>query len=141
MCETVFPSFSWPRPNYGRNDGDNGDLFQNCLCQDCCIQCPQPYGRPLLINASARDSWTLTGKSGSVFCEVTAPFSWVLVHTRLFFFVCVCVCALQESVSPILWTFCNQIPLVFKFPGNSQSLWQIPRLGNLLWALELSQQF
>ena len=24
------------------------------------------------------------------------------------------VCALQESVSPVLWQFCNQIPLVFK---------------------------
>ena len=27
-----------------------------------------------------------------------------------------------------------------KFPGGSQSLCQIPRLGNLLWVLELSQQ-
>ena len=27
-----------------------------------------------------RDSWTLTGKSGSVSCGVTAPFSFVLVH-------------------------------------------------------------
>ena len=31
-----------------------------------------------------RDSWTLTGKSGSVSCGVTAPFSWVLVHKVLF---------------------------------------------------------
>ena len=48
------------------------------------------------------------------------------------------VCALKESVSPILWKFCNQIPLAFKvkFPGGSQSLCQIPRLGNLSWALE-----
>ena len=29
------------------------------------------------------DSWTLTGKSGSVSCGVTAPFSWVLVHKLL----------------------------------------------------------
>ena len=52
------------------------------------------------------------------------------------------VCALQESVSQVLWKFCNQIPLAFKvkFPGGSQYLCQIPRLGNLLWALELSQQ-
>ena len=52
------------------------------------------------------------------------------------------VCALQESVSPVLWKFCNQIPLAFKveFPGGSQFLCQIPRLGNLLWALELLQQ-
>ena len=29
-----------------------------------------------------RRLWTLMGKSGSVSCGVTAPFSWVLVHTR-----------------------------------------------------------
>ena len=55
---------------------------------------------------------------------------------------CTCgfVCALQESVSPVLWKFCNQIPLAskIKFPGGSQSLCWIPRLGNLLWVLELS---
>ena len=50
------------------------------------------------------------------------------------------VCALQLTVSPVLCEFCNQIPLVskVKFPGGSQSLCQIPRLGNLLWVLELS---
>ena len=49
------------------------------------------------------------------------------------------VCALQEPISPVLCTFCNQIPLAseVKFPGDSQSLSQIPRLGNLLWVLEL----
>ena len=52
------------------------------------------------------------------------------------------VCALQESVSPVLWKFCNQILLAFKvkFSGDSQSLCWIPRLGNLLWTLVLSQQ-
>ena len=52
------------------------------------------------------------------------------------------VCVLQESVSPVLWKFCNEIPLVFKvkFPGGSQSLCQISRLGNLLQALELLKQ-
>ena len=47
-------------------------------------------------------------------------------------------CALQESVSPVLWKFCNQnFPLAFqvKFPGGSQSLCQIPRLGKLPWLL------
>ena len=33
-----------------------------------------------------RDSWTLTGKSGSVSCGVPAPSSWVLVRTRF----CLC---------------------------------------------------
>ena len=37
---------------------------------------------------------------------------------------------------PILWKF----PLAFKFPRGSQSLCQIPRLGNLLWCLELLKQ-
>ena len=50
------------------------------------------------------------------------------------------VCALPESVSPVLWKFCDQIPLAskIKFPAGSQSLCQIPRLGNLLWVLKLS---
>ena len=50
------------------------------------------------------------------------------------------VCALQQSISPVLCKFCNQIPLTskVKFPGRSQSLCQILRLGNLLLVLELS---
>ena len=51
-------------------------------------------------------------------------------------------CALQEYVSPVLWKFCNQIPLAskVKLPGDSHSLCWIPSLGNLLWVLELSKQ-
>ena len=51
------------------------------------------------------------------------------------------VCALQESVCPVLWKFSNQIPLAFKvnFPGGSKSLCRIPRLRNLSWAPALSQ--
>ena len=50
------------------------------------------------------------------------------------------VCALQESVSPVLCKFCNQSPLAStaKFLGGSQFPCQIPRLVNLLWVLELS---
>ena len=44
---------------------------------------PNP-GAPPATPASAGDSWTLTGKSGSVSFWVTAPFSWVLVHKVLF---------------------------------------------------------
>ena len=52
------------------------------------------------------------------------------------------VCALQESVSLVLCKFCNQSPLAckIKFPGGSHSLCWIPRLGNLLCTLELSEQ-
>ena len=53
--------------------------------EDHYVQC-QPYSRPPLTHTSARDSWTLMGKSGSISCVVTVPFSWVLVHTRF----CLC---------------------------------------------------
>ena len=81
-----FPSLCKFWQLYG---GVNGDLLQEGLChtQVCCTQSPWPCGRPLLTHASARDSWTLMGKSVSVSCGVTAPFSWVLVHTRF----CLCL--------------------------------------------------
>ena len=83
------------------------------------------------MHASAGDSWIHTDKSSSVSCGDTAPFSW---RAQSF------VCAFQESVSLVLWKFHNQIPLAskVKFPERSQSLSQIPRLGSLLWVLELS---
>ena len=75
--------------------------------QVCCSHCPSTQGRPLLINSSARDSWTLTGKHGSVSCGVIflSSGSWC---TQGF------VCALHVSLSLVLWEFCNQIPLAFK---------------------------
>ena len=47
----------------------------------CCV-----HGFVCALHASARVSWTLLGKSGSVSCGVTAPFSWVLMCTRF----CLC---------------------------------------------------
>ena len=123
------------RPKYGGSNEDSGGLLQKVLCVHCHTQCLRPCSRPPQTHASTGDSGTLMGKSGSVFCGVTPLFSWVLVCTR---FCLACVC--QESVSPGLWKFCNQIPLAskVKFPGGSQSLCQTPRLGSLLWVLELS---
>ena len=63
----------------------------------CYTQCPQPCSRPPPAHTSARDSWTLTGKSGSVFCGVTAPFFWVLVHKVLF--------VPSKSLFPVLCKF------------------------------------
>ena len=65
------------RPNYGGGNEDKGPMkaLRHIL--------------PLTLQqatASARDSWTLTGKSGSVCSGVTALFSWVLVCTRF----CLC---------------------------------------------------
>ena len=96
-----------------------------CLgSQDCCIQCPWPRGRPLSTCVSAGDSWTLTGKLGSVSCGITAPFSCIPMCTRL------CLCP-PRACFPVLWKFCNQISLAFKvkFPGGSQSLCWTPQVG------------
>ena len=73
---------------------------------------PWSRGRRLLTHASTRGSWTLTGKSDSVSCGVTAHFSWVLVHTRF-------CCGLKESVPPVLWKVCSQIPLALNVTADS----------------------
>ena len=121
------PSLFDLRPNYGGGNEDNGNLIQKVLCMCCHTQCLWPWRRLLPTHTSAGDYWTLIGKSGSVSCGVTAPFSWVLMHTRF------CLC-LTKVCFPHLCKFCNQIQLAskVKFPGSSQSLCQIPRLGNLL---------
>ena len=76
--------------------------FKRSHAQHFCTQCLQPCSRPLPSQTSAGDSWTLIGKSGSVSCWVTAPFSWVLVLTS---FVCVCVCVPSKSLFPVLCKF------------------------------------
>ena len=93
------------RPNYGGGNEDKGDLLQNVLCMHCHSQCPQPCSRPPPTHISNGDSWTITDMSRSVFCGVTAPFCWVLVAQSF-------VCALQESVSPVLckfWWLCGGV--------------------------------
>ena len=119
------------RPNYGGGNEDNGNLLQKFPCTQCHTQCLRPCSRPLQAHTSAGDSWTLTGKSGPVGSLLLSLGSWC---TQGFVHV------LQESVSPVLCKFCSQMPLAskVKFPRDSQSLCQIPRLGNLLWVLELS---
>ena len=78
--------FLYLRPNYGGGDEDNGNLLQKVPCKHCCTQCLQPWIRLPPTHVSTGDSWTLIGMSGSVSYGVTAPFSWVLVHTRF----CLC---------------------------------------------------
>ena len=69
------------RPNYDGGNEVNGDLLLKVPCTHCHTQCLWPCSRPPSTLAYDGDSWTLTGKSGSVSCGVTAPFSWVPVHT------------------------------------------------------------
>ena len=68
------------RPNYG---GGKEDLLQKVPCMHCYTQCPQPCSGPKLTHVFSKDSWTLSGKSGSVSCGVTAPFSQVLVALQM----------------------------------------------------------
>ena len=86
------------RPNYGGGNEDNGDLTEKVPCTHCLTHCPQTCSRPLLTHASSGDSWTLTGKSESVFSGslLLSPGSWCTQGP---------VCALQESVSPVLCKF------------------------------------
>ena len=81
----MFPPCYLPGSNYDGGNEDNGNLLYKVPCMLCYTQCPHPCSRPLLTHASAGDSWTLTGKSGSVSCGVTVPFSWVLVLTSFCF--------------------------------------------------------
>ena len=94
----MFPLLFDLRPNYGGGNKDNSDLLQKVPCRHCYTQCPQVCSRPLLTHASARGSWTLTGKSQSVSCGVTAPFFCVLVCITF------CLCP-PSSVSPVLCKF------------------------------------
>ena len=54
-----------------------------------------------------------------------------------------CPLRLVSLFPPVLWQSYNRIPLAFKvrFPGDSQSLCQIARLGSLLWGPEPSRQW
>ena len=103
--------------------------------QDCVFKAPDPtaghcWPTPLPETPGYSQAGLVQPIVGS---RLLSPVSWCTQGL---------VCALEASVSPLLWKFYNQIPLAFKvrFPGGSQSLWQIPRLWNTLWALDLSQQ-
>ena len=88
-------------------------------------------GEPVPTQSSIGDPPTLAGSFGSVSYAVTAPFLSVLVCSRF------CLCPLRlELLFP--QSCGNQILLAFqvRFPGDSQSLWWVPRLGSLIWGSE-----
>ena len=75
--------------------GDNGDLLQKVLCLHCCAQCPRlcsSHGRPTLPPETPGHSQASLRQS-LVGSFLLSPGSWC---TQGF------VCALQESVSPVL---------------------------------------
>ena len=109
--------------------------FKRSCSRTAALSAPNPSaGHPQLTPLSETPGHSQASLGQSLLGTLLlSPISWCTQGS---------VCALQESVSPVLWQFCNQIPLAskVKFPGVSQPLCQIPRLGNLLWVLELSSQ-
>ena len=93
-------------PNYGRGNEDNGDLLQNFPCIQCCTLCPNSvagHHQPIPLPETPGHSQASLGQSlvGSL---LLSPGSWCIQG----FFVC--VCAFQESVSPVLckfWWLCG----------------------------------
>ena len=86
------------RPNYGGGNEDNGDLLQKVPCTHRCIECPNPVAghcQPIPPLETPGHSRASLGQSlvGSL---LLSPGSWC---TQGF------VCALQESVSPVLCKF------------------------------------
>ena len=120
--------------------GDNGDLFQRTYASMPRTQLPGLLKSVLLTPWQATVDPHLQQKLLETHRQICLSLLWghcsfllgPSVHKVLF--------VPSKSVSPVLCKFCNQIPLASKdkFPGGSQSLCQIPRLGNLLWVLELS---
>ena len=95
-----------------------------CSSQDYYIQFLWPCNRRLSTHASAGDSWTLTGKSGSGTFGVTAPFSWVLVHTM--FHLCPPRVFFPQSCGS---SVVKPTGLQSQIPWGSHSFCQVPRLG------------
>ena len=92
-------------PNYGGGNENNSDLLQKIPCMYCYTQCPQLWRRVPLTHTSTGDSWTLTGKSGSLSCGVTTPFSWDLVHTRFY----LCPPRIHFPVLCKFWQLCGEV--------------------------------
>ena len=90
------------RPNYGGGNEDNGDLLQKVPCRHCHTQCPWPCSRLPPTHASAGDSWTLMGNLGQSFVRplLLSPGSWCIQDF---------VCALQDTVFPVLCKFYGEV--------------------------------
>ena len=78
--------------------------------------------RPPPTYVSTGDSWTLPGKSGSVSCGVTTPFSWVLVSTSF------CLCP-SRVYFPVL---CKSWPLYGGVNGDLLQVGLMPSYPSLL---------
>ena len=93
IMNSLLPNSDWNWRKWAKplDHSDNGDLLQKIPCMYCYTQCPQPCSRPPLTHASSGDSWTQTGKSGSLL--------WGHCSFLLGPGAQGSVCALQESIS------------------------------------------
>ena len=98
--------------------------FKRTCAPTVVFNAPDPaagHGRPTPLPETAGHSQTSLAQS-LVDTLFLSPGSWC---TQGF------VCTLQESIFPVLWKFCNQIPLAskFRFPGDSQGFLPDPQVG------------
>ena len=91
---------------------------------------------PVVAHASKRPP-VLGGTLSSLSCRVTALI-WVWGQVKC----CLCPPRLESLFPPAFWKSYNQILLALKarFPGDSQSLYQILRLASLTWSSNPSEQ-
>ena len=95
------------RLNYGGGNEDHGNLLQKVPCTHCLTlqqTTTDPHLQQRLLDTH-RQVWAIS---------CWGQCSFLLGPGAQGF-----VCALQESVSPVLWKSCNQIPLAskVKFPA------------------------
>ena len=106
---------------------------------DCCCQ-SRPHGEALLTHTSTGHPPTL---AGSLIQPLWGYCSFPLSLGSPQGFVCTSQDKFLFTPGfPLLWKSCNQISLAFKvrFPRDSQSLCQTPRLGSLTWRSKPPQQ-
>ena len=103
------------RPNHGGGKEGNGCLLQQDLCSHSCFQCPRPRSRPLPTPLPGTLGHSQAGLAQSlVGTLLLSPGSWCAQGF---------VCALQESVSPVLWKFYRTlITIKSHWPPKSNSL-------------------
>ena len=137
----------WTEAKYGRDNDSNDDkVLQKDSCQH--TSAPTTVVVRALTSRQATVDLCLHGRFLDIQRQVWDSLLWghcscflgTVAHRCFFFlFVCFFVLSLQEPVSPILWEFCNQIPLAFKSHWVFRVPCWVSRLGNMLWALELLQ--
>ena len=121
------------KPNYGGGKEDNGDLLQRSQAQ---LQHSMP---PTLKQAIADPHlcWRFLDTPGHVWVS----FLWCHCSFLLGPGAHKALCVPSKSLFPqscVSFVIKSHWPPKSNFPGGSQSLFQIPKLGDLLWILELS---